>query len=189
MYVPSQFGRVLLRTAASFWAGLLLLMGLASVPCFASLGGDLNSVLADQLQLQGSERVMQMGSYEIHEIQMQAPQTETSRSPTSQAPTKTGSSAGAMATVVREYVSPEGTVFAVTWHGPFLPNMRQLLGVHFQQFVDAVKQESSSRRGRRPLQAVRSDFAVQMSGNARSHAGKAYLPGKLPASVQPEAVQ
>jgi hypothetical protein len=163
---------------------------LAPSPSFASLGGDLNSVLSDQLQFQGSETVTQMGSYEIHEIQIQATsQAAASQAATSQSTIKPGSSDGMNATVVREYVSPAGVVFAVTWHGPFLPNMRRLLGSHFQQFVEAVKQQSSSRPGRRPLQVVQPDFVVQMSGNPRSHAGRAYLPGMLPSGVQPEAIQ
>jgi hypothetical protein len=166
----------------------MLLLMLASSPSFASLGGDLNSVLSDQLQLQGSERVTQMGSYEIHEIQMQASQAARSQAALQPA-TKTGSSTPTSATVVREYVSPAGVVFAVAWHGAFLPNMRQLLGTHFQQFVDAVKQQSSSRQGRHPLRVVLPDFVVQMSGNPRLHTGKAYLPGMLPAGVQPEAIQ
>jgi hypothetical protein len=180
--------------AVSYWACLLSLILLAPSPSFASLGGDLNSVLSDQLQFQGSETVTQMGSYEVHEIQIQASQVATSLAPTSQSETsqpttKLNSSNGMNATVVREYVSPAGVVFAVTWHGTFLPNMRQLLGSHFQQFVEAVKQQSSSRPGRRPLQVVQPDFVVQMSGNPRSHAGRAYLPGILPSGVQPEAIR
>jgi hypothetical protein len=170
-------------------AFLLLLVLLASSPSFASLGGDLNSVLSDQLQFQGNEKVTQMGSYEIHEIQVQALQTATSLAATPQSTTKTGTSAEANATVVREYVSPAGVVFAVTWHGPFLPNMRQLLGSHFQQFVVAMKQQASSRLGRRPLQVVQPDFVVHVSGNSRSHAGRAYLPEMLPSGLQPEAIQ
>src|ERR1700722_19006066 len=36
-------------------------------------------------------------------------------------------------TVVDEYVSPAGTVFAVAWHGPFVPDMQQILGSYFGQ--------------------------------------------------------
>jgi Protein of unknown function (DUF2844) len=191
--IQSGFRPRAARKAASFYACLLSVMLLAPSPSFASLGGDLNSVLSDQVQFQGSETVAQMGSYEVHEIQMHASsQASTSPAATSpaatQSATKPGSSAGTSPTIVREYVSPAGVVFAVTWHGPLLPNMRQLLGSHFQQFVDAVKQ-SSSRPGRRPLQVSQPDFVVQMSGNPRSHAGRVYLPGMLPAGLQPEAIQ
>jgi hypothetical protein len=37
-------------------------------------------------------------------------------------------------TVVKEFVSPAGIVFAVSWQGPSLPNLVQLLGNYFPQF-------------------------------------------------------
>lgn len=179
------------RKGTLFCAQRLLLVVLVPALSFASLGGDLNSVLSDQIKFQGSERVTQMGSYEIHEIQMQAAQaaTQAGAQTGTQPEVKNNTSPGTNATVVREYVSPAGLVFAVTWHGPFLPNMRQLLGSHFQQFADAVKQQSSSRPGRHPLQVVQPEFAVQLTGNPHSHAGKVYLPGMLPAGLQPQAIQ
>ncbi|MFZ0807253.1 MAG: DUF2844 domain-containing protein, partial [Candidatus Sulfotelmatobacter sp.] len=138
-------------------------------PCFASLGGDAVSVATDQAQLHGSLQTRQMQSFAVHEIR---PQTGTADS-----------------TVIREYVSPAGKVFAVTWEGPMLPNMRQLLGPYFQQFADAVQSEASSSRARRPLNIVRPDFVVQLSGRSRSFSGRAYLPQMLPAGVQPGDIQ
>jgi hypothetical protein len=158
-----------LRTGLWFVCLLAFLTLLAPLSCFAALGGNLNSVLADQIQFQGSVKVTQMASFEIHEIRPQ-----------------TGATAG---TVIREYVSPAGTVFAVTWQGEWLPNMRQLLGTYFQQFTDAVKQQSSAHMGRRPLHIAQPDFALQMTGHMRSYAGRAYLPAILPPGVQPEAIQ
>ena len=38
-------------------------------------------------------------------------------------------------TRVREYVSESGTVFAVTWEGPFLPDLKALLGKYFDTMV------------------------------------------------------
>jgi len=149
----------------------------ASTSSFASLGGDLNSVLADQVQFQGSLKLTQMGSYQVHEIRMQ-----TATASATQARLQTG-------IVIREYVSPAGKVFAVTWQGEAPPNMRQLLGSYFQQYVDAMKAQVSGRPGRRPVLIVEPDFVVQMSGRVRAYAGKAYLPGMLPSGVQPEALQ
>src|SRR5580704_12348400 len=48
----------------------------------------------------------------------------------------------ATGTVVREYASPTGTVFAVAWQGPWLPDMRQLLGSYFEQYAQAAKTQS-----------------------------------------------
>lgn len=35
-------------------------------------------------------------------------------------------------TVVREYVSTAGTVFALSWQGPVTPNLSDLLGTYFR---------------------------------------------------------
>jgi len=57
---------------------------------------------ADRVHLQGSLRTAQSEAFAVHEIL---------------APT---------GIVVREYVSASGKVFAVTWHGPWPSDMRQI---------------------------------------------------------------
>jgi hypothetical protein len=161
------------RTGLVCGFSLAFLLMLAPRFAFASLGGNLSSVVADQIQFQGSLKSAQMESFTVHEIRVQTG-------------VQAAASAGA---VIREYISPAGTVFAVTWQGDRLPNMRQLLGSYFQEFVNAVKQQSSLHPGRRPLQIVQPDFVVQMNGHVRFYSGKAYLPGMLPPSVKPEAIQ
>jgi hypothetical protein len=142
-------------------ASLLLLAPLA----FASLGGDLNSVMTDQIHFQGSVNTNEMSSYTVHEIR---PQT---------------------GIVIREYVSPAGKVFAVSWRGQWMPDLRQLLGSYFQQFSDAAKAQKASYTGRRPLQITQPDFVLIHGGRMRSYAGKAYLPQLLPAGVTAEDIQ
>jgi hypothetical protein len=168
--------RTLSRRLRSFQGGVscgcffMFLIALVPVNSFAALGGDLNSVVADQVRFQGSLKTTQLGSFQVHEIRTQAGTTATG-------------------TVIREYMSPSGTVFAVTWRGQWLPDMRQLLGPYFQKFVDAVKEQASTHPGRRPMQIVQPDFVVQINGHAQFYAGRVYLPEKLPAAVQPEAIQ
>src|SRR5271156_4206175 len=74
----------------------------AVLPAFASLGGDAASIQSDQFQMQGSRAITAAQSYTVHEIQ------------------------AATGTTVREYLSPQGKVFAVTWPGPRMPDLRQL---------------------------------------------------------------
>jgi hypothetical protein len=148
--------------------GLLILCLLAPVSAFAGLGGDLNSVMLDQIHFQGSLQTTQAASFTVHEIH-----------------TATG-------TVIREYVSPAGKVFAVSWHGAWPPDMQQLLGSYFQQYSDALRAQNSSQpsqAGRRSVQILQPDFVFQHSGHLRSFRGKAYLPQMLPAGVQVEAIQ
>lgn len=163
---PSKKGRrrVILTAVLSVVAVFVVV----APSCFASLGGDATSVAADQAQLHGSLQTRQMQSFTVHEIRLRT---------------------GTANSVVREYVSPTGKVFAVTWQGPMLPNMRQLLGPYFQQFADVVQAQASSSRARRPLNIVQPDFVVQLSGHTRSFSGKAYLPQMLPAGVQAADIQ
>src|SRR5258708_38432930 len=42
-------------------------------------------------------------------------------------------------TLLREFVAPDGNVFAVAWNGPTPPNLRQALGKYFDDMVSAPK--------------------------------------------------
>lgn len=138
--------------------GLLVMLALP-FPLLASLGGDVTSVQADQAKMQGTLRTISSDSYTVHEIQ---------------------ASSGV---AVKEYVSPGGKVFAVTWQGPFHPDLRQLLGAYFAQYVEAVQAQQAHRRGHGPLLIQQTGLVVQMSGHMRSFSGKAYIPQMLPAGV------
>lgn len=144
---------------------LLLLVFFTPLSAFAGLGGDSNSVITDQIHFQASLQTTQASSFTVHEIHTQNK------------------------TVIREYVSPTGTVFAVTWRGPWIPDMQQLLGSHFQQLVSATQAQNSAHTGRHPLNIVQPDFVFQQGGHMRAFAGRAYLPQMLPAGVQSEAIQ
>ena len=51
-------------------------------------------------------------------------------------------------TTVREYVSSNGTVFAVAWQGPWLPDLRQMLGPYFDDYQRALQSTTGKRRAR-----------------------------------------
>ncbi len=131
----------------------------------ASLGGDAASVQNDVAKMQATLRTSSSDSYTLHEIQ---------------APT------GA---AVKEYVSPAGKVFAVTWKGPFPPNLRQLLGTYYDQYVQAVQAQRAQRHGHGPLLIQEPGFVVQASGHMRFFVGKAYVPQMVPAGVHAEDLQ
>jgi hypothetical protein len=137
----------------------------AATQAWASLGGDAASVQADQVHMQGSRRTMVAKSYTVHEIQ------------------------AATGTVVREFVSPEGKVFGVAWEGPWPPDMRQVLGSYFDQFVQAARSRGGARMGRRPLVINQPGLVVQAGGHMRAFAGRAYVPEMLPSGVGAENIQ
>src|ERR1700750_3357836 len=90
-------------------------------PAAAALGEQDSSVAADEAHFRASARVTRTSAYTLHELQSES------------------------GTVVREYASPSGTVFAVSWQGPFLPDLKQLLGAYFDDFTRAAK--ARRRRG------------------------------------------
>ena len=90
-------------------------------------------------------------------------------------------------TLIREYVTPAGKVFEVSWQGPFVPNMQQLLGNYFPQLQQHVQVQTGRRRG--PLNLHNNDFIFSSSGHMRAYHGRAYVPSLLPTNVSPEVVQ
>jgi hypothetical protein len=133
-------------------------------PSFAVLGEDVSSVQADQVHIKASMQVTKGQNYTVHEL----------RSPS-----------GA---IVREYASPSGKVFAVAWHTPSLPDMKQLLGSHFEEFQQAV--QAQNRRGvHGPISVQLPDLVVELGGHMRSFTGRAFLPDQLPAEVNREEIR
>ena len=112
----------------------------------AALGGDVSSVEADQHQMKAERTVQANAKYSVHEIT-----------------TPYG-------TVVREYVSPGGTVFGVAWRGPFFPNLQQILGGDDGKFVQATQEAERAHPKRSrdlPLTVQQPDLVHALR---RSHA-------------------
>ena len=122
----------------------------------AALGEPEASVQSDVAQLKGSINVTDRTSYRVHEIQLSS------------------------GTVVREFVGPDGKVFAIAWKGPAIPNLRQLLGQYFDNYVTAAK---AKHMGHTHLQIQQSDLVVQAGGHMRAFSGRAYLPQAVPGGV------
>jgi hypothetical protein len=160
--MKSKFRISVSRTS---WMGIALLMLMLPIPALAALGGDVTSVHEDQAQMKGSLSTTQSAAYTVHEIK---------------------ASAG---TVVKEYASPAGKVFAITWHGQFIPSMQQLLGSYYQQFADAAAAQRESHAGRRALNVQQPGLVVQNGGHMRSYFGRAYIPEMLPQGVTKDEIQ
>jgi hypothetical protein len=133
----------------------------------ASLGGDSASVEADRLHMnvKHAARLTQpsTGSYTVHETTLPS------------------------GTLVRQYVSKAGVVFAVTWSGPFMPNLRQLMGPHFDTMV--ARQAKRDHAIHRSIRQHESDLVIESGGHPRSFAGRAYLPSALPVGVAEKDIQ
>lgn len=126
----------------------------------------MRSVDADRVKMQGAlMQIVRKDTHVVHEIR-----------------TATG-------TTVREFVTTSGTVFAVAWQGPWLPDMRQILGASFDRYQTAVHASSRARRSRGTITINEPDLVVQMSGHPRSFSGRAYVPALLPQGVHLESIK
>jgi len=153
-----------LRTALALGAFSLFGALLLQTPAAAHLGGDADSVSADRDVLHAELRSTPMQQYTLHEITTIA------------------------GTVVHEYATPQGMVFAVTWHGPLPPNLQQLFGSYYSQYRSAAA--ANARPGmHRQLNFAGADLVVESTGRIRSFLGKAYVPSLLPAGVAVADIQ
>lgn len=134
-------------------AGLVAASQLVGQAAFATLGEDASSVESDRAHMQAQVRTTSVAGYTVHEIQ----------TPNS--------------TIVREYISASGKVFAVSWHGPLLPDFRQTFGRYFDQYLSAA---SAPRVGHRHLTSRQTDFVLNSNGRMRAFYGTAYVPSLLP---------
>ena len=136
---------------------------LAVSPAWAALGQPESSVNKDQQFLRGQVRSEVYGSYRLHLI------TEPS------------------GTTVREYVSPAGIVFGISWQGPFVPNLQQLLGTYFTHLQEFAQAQTRRRGGAITIQ--KQNFVLTSGGHMRAYQGRAYVPSLLPPGVSPEVVR
>ena len=151
-------------TAAVRAAVLCLL--LAPAPASAALGGTVASVDADRVHTEGAlMRIVKNDSYALHEIR------------------------AASGTLIREFVNSSGTVFAVAWEGAWMPDLRQVLGDHFDEYEAAMRARQGARRARGAVVIDQPGLFVQISGHARAFTGRAYLPGQLPPGIRIETIR
>ncbi len=141
---------------------LALVLLVVSVPAAATLGEDVASVRADQTQMQATLQITGAGNFAVHEISMPS------------------------GTVVKEYVSPAGLVFAVSWQGPSLPDLQRVLGRYFEQYAGALRSQGIGLGSRR-IQGP--GLVVQSGGHMRAFFGRAYVPQMLPQGVLAEKIQ
>jgi Protein of unknown function (DUF2844) len=124
----------------------------------ASLGGDAASVSADADELHGVVLPSTLGQLEIHEIVADNGMR------------------------VREFLNRAGIVFAVTWRGPVMPNLQQLLGTRFPIYAAALSVQQ--RPGlQRSVSVATPELVVEAEGHLRAYVGRSYLPALLPPGV------
>ncbi|MBC7416318.1 MAG: DUF2844 domain-containing protein [Herminiimonas sp.] len=155
------------QTRTRFPAPIMLVLAAAtgvflSLPAHATLGGAAESVERDRVQIKAVTRVQAGPGYTVHA--MTAPS----------------------GTAIREYAGSDGKVFAVTWSGPAMPNLRQLLGNYFSTYTT---DPAAKRSGHAHRQLDRPELVVHSRGRQRSFSGKAYVPSMIPTGVAIDELQ
>jgi hypothetical protein len=139
---------------------VLLMHGLLLPPiASASLGSDLASVYRDVEHVSGSVQAIDGERYSVYEV----------RIPTG--------------TIVREFISPSGVVFAVAWQGPLIPELQHFLGAYFQEYRDALHARKPLSFSRRPVMLRLNDLVFENSGHVGAFSGIAYVPQAVPTGV------
>ncbi|HKT23755.1 MAG TPA: DUF2844 domain-containing protein [Terriglobales bacterium] len=142
---------------------LLFCLVLSALSCsaFAALGGDVSSIQADQAHMRAQRRVVQNAAYTVHEMQTES------------------------ATVVREFVSPDGKVFGISWQGPTRPDLQQMLGNYYSEFAAS----RPTRRMHGPVTIRTQNLIIQSGGHMRALTGRAFVPAMVPADVRVEDIK
>ena len=144
-------------------AALLVTLALAPAFSYGALGRQAESTDVDQKMLQARKAIRPGAEFTVHELTLPS------------------------GTVVREFVGPDGRVFAIAWRGPTLPDLKQIFGDdNLQTFLSSPPAQRSPRKSR----TVRSqDLVVHSTGSARFFTGFAFIPSMMPRSVREEDIR
>ncbi|HJX51670.1 MAG TPA: DUF2844 domain-containing protein [Polyangia bacterium] len=152
-------GLTLLRKVFPVCAFVALLF--CARPASAALGGDASSIGTGQTHLLASARIERTATHTMHELQ------------------------AATGTKVREYLGNDGKVFAVSWQGPFRPDLRQLFGSYYETYLKAA----GSRVARGPVNIRLPGLVIHMSGHQRALYGRVYLADRVPQGLSTDEIR
>ncbi len=128
----------------------------------AALGGGAESVESDRVSMNSLTRPSPAGTLQKKELQLPS------------------------GTVVTEYLGSDGSVYAVTWKGPTLPDLHQILGSYFAHYQEAARQPVVRHR---LVRVDTPELVIESSGKMRAFAGRAWLPVRLPTGVTAADIQ
>lgn len=90
---------------------------------------------------------------------------------------------------VKEYVTQDGDVFAVTWQGIKSPDLSVLFGRYYSEYQDAREEDKKTTpKGKRQGLVRSSNLVVQRSGHMRDLRGQACLPSLVPVGLSCESL-
>ena len=150
-----------------------LTLALSSLSAQAGLGRPLSEAAQDGHPVSQVQRVAaQATSGSVAASNASAVQSQTVQTP--------------QGVTVTEYANAAGTVFAITWKGPFKPNLHQLLGSYFAPYVHAAQTQTQQLN---VSLVAGSDIVVHSAGRMRGFLGVAWVPSLVPAGFDPSSLQ
>ena len=134
-----------------------LVIGLTSLPAFATLGGNSATVLADQAAFGASLAKNTTAGYTDYTLTLPS------------------------GIIVHEFVNATDQVFEVTWNGKGTrPDMKQLLGPYFNQTITAPKKGHPTLRR---ADIAGSNVEIHSAVVNRVFSGTAHIPSKIPSTL------
>jgi hypothetical protein len=137
-----------------------------ALPAAATLGEDLASIHADQVRVAAVRRQQSALTMQVHTLTL------------------------ADGSTIRQYATPTGRVFAISWNTHFKPHLADLLGTHFAAYARAGRSAQQQRSGIAHSATVRSgDLVVESMAHLNAHVGRAYLRSLMPAGTSADALR
>lgn len=140
-------------------------LGLSTQISWSALGGPASSVETDSKTFATMKHsAVKSNNYTVHELTYDAG-------------------------IIKEYVSSDNVVFAVSWQGISYPDLSQLLGTYLNEYRTTSQQKRRIKGNRHSSQVVSGDLIVEKWGHMRNHQGRAYVPSLLPSGVTADAIK
>jgi len=143
---------------------LIVLLTAQATASWASLGDGEGAIVGDRMRMRALHSVTRGPQYSVHELK------------------------AADGSRVREYVTPNGIVFAVSWKTLYKPDFADILGSRYPAFADSLMQ--AARRGgiQRQFRHQGADLIVLSTGHLNVYAGYAYSQSLLPSGLDPRSL-
>jgi len=141
----------------------LFIFALMATPAWAGLGESVAQIARDGTRLKaGAAQVTRGVAYDRHAL-------------------RTGNGVQ-----VLEFASRDGQVFAVSFNGPSMPDLKVLLGNRYSEYAAAVHPSPSTHKIYTHTSGTLELSIVKLP---RGFTGSAYVPGAVPAGVNPHELQ
>lgn len=152
---PGLWGRLLHGVRMIALAGTCCV----ALPTFAGLGESENSIHGDQIRMHAHRSDISAAQYSVSVLR------------------------GTDGSVVKQYVSANGTVFAVSWHTQYKPDLSSLLGSSFSTYSVAAAQAARRPGIQRHFRHESLDLVVQATAHLNVFSGFAYRQSMLPSGI------